>query len=145
MSHRHFLTAFQMVLSPCNQLLTQPCTAFRSSAFKSQALPSRRCCVSAVVHLVWLVFDLASEGSEETKSAGQSCEQKLQYSLISRAPMAKMQQCYYYYYVHKSLISAWTIWDRCATFRKMKMNNLMSNDTLAHVLLRMHRTGKADL
>ena len=46
--------------------------------------------------------------------------------------MAKMQQCYYSYYVHKSLISAWTIWDRCATFRKMKMNNLMSNDTFCY-------------
>ena len=42
----------------------------------------------------------------------------------------------------KSVISGWTLWERCNTFRKMKMNTLMSNDTLAHVLLRMHRTGK---
>ena len=42
----------------------------------------------------------------------------------------------------KAVISGWTLWERCNTFRKMKMNALMSNDTLAHVLLRMHRTGK---
>ena len=41
-----------------------------------------------------------------------------------------------------SVISGWTLWERCNTFRKMKTKTLMSNDTLAHVLLRMHRTGK---
>ena len=31
----------------------------------------------------------------------------------------------------KSVISGWTLWERCNTFRKMKMNTLMSNDTLS--------------
>ena len=40
------------------------------------------------------------------------------------------------------MISGWTLWERCNTFRKRKMNTLMSNDTLAHVLLHMHETVK---
>ena len=43
---------------------------------------------------------------------------------------------------NKAIISVSTILPHCSTFCKMKMNALFKSPVLAHVLLRVHKTGK---
>ena len=43
---------------------------------------------------------------------------------------------------NKSVISVHTIFERCTTFYKLKMQKFFNRPSIQHVLLRMHKTGK---